>query len=73
MTNTVEPITDEERRSRIKWADDIDFTKADLEARTHARTIYKYEARLSAAEEENKKLREENKRLQEILQPAFGR
>ncbi len=50
MTNTVEPITDENRKAIKKWANSIGPEVCEwLDA---------YEARLSALEAENEKLRE---------------
>ncbi len=47
----VKPITKTERDERVKWAKDVDYTKARVEARSHSRTILKYEARLQRLEE----------------------
>ena len=55
MTNTVEPITDEERQRFMAtpWLEIAAQDQSSMWRRTKA-----YEARLSAVEEENKRLRE---------------
>ena len=75
MTNTVEPITDEERQSVIadaqKSVNEPLLVNTGYAAGSYPAYVLRYEARLSATEEENKRLREALKAADKLCNEAL--